>query len=154
MRIADLFPPSGKFASLARLVTPQAVAADPWDANHDTARIDGIVHGDIRGAIVVIGKTGVVRGTIFADTAIVHGHVVGAIRAGSVELRASARVEGNIRQESLKIDQGAFFEGRCRYAREPLEETTGIVASLAEIRFRKPASSAGTAKDRARSAIP
>jgi len=45
---------------------------------------------------------------------IVRGRTSGAVRAMTVALQASARVEGDIHHMSLTIEQGAEFDGRCR----------------------------------------
>jgi cytoskeletal protein CcmA (bactofilin family) len=44
----------------------------------------------------------------------VRGKVSGAIRAVTVALQSSSRVEGDIHHMSLAIEQGAEFDGRCR----------------------------------------
>ena len=45
---------------------------------------------------------------------IVRGRTSGVIRAMTVALQASARVEGDIHHMSLAIEQGAEFDGRCK----------------------------------------
>jgi cytoskeletal protein CcmA (bactofilin family) len=62
-----------------------------------------------------------VTGTISAERVIVRGQTSGAIRAMSVALQSSARVEGDIHHMSLTIEQGAEFDGRCRRPANPTE---------------------------------
>jgi cytoskeletal protein CcmA (bactofilin family) len=45
---------------------------------------------------------------------IVRGRTSGVIRAMTVALEASARVEGDIHHMSLAIEEGAEFDGNCR----------------------------------------
>ena len=49
-----------------------------------------------------------------AERVIVRGRTSGVIRAMTVALRASARVEGDIHHMSLTIEEGAEFDGTCR----------------------------------------
>jgi cytoskeletal protein CcmA (bactofilin family) len=78
-----------------------------------TLQVDGEVEGDVAGAEIIIGEQGKVTGTVAAERVIVRGRTSGVIRAMTVALRASARVEGDIHHMSLAIEEGAEFDGRC-----------------------------------------
>ena len=80
-------------------------------------QIEGSLKGDVRVARVVIGEGGSVEGTVHADVLDVRGRVAGAIVAKQVRLYATARVEGDITQEQLSVEQGAWFQGRCNQAK-------------------------------------
>jgi cytoskeletal protein CcmA (bactofilin family) len=80
-------------------------------------QVDGSLKGDIRVVRVVIGEGGAVEGTVHADILEVRGRVSGAIVAKQVKLFATSRVEGDITQEQLSIEQGAWFQGRCTQAK-------------------------------------
>jgi cytoskeletal protein CcmA (bactofilin family) len=80
-------------------------------------QVDGSLKGDIRVVRVVIGEGGSVEGTVHADVLDVRGRVSGAIVAKQVKLFATARIEGDITQEQLSIEQGAWFQGRCTQAK-------------------------------------
>src|SRR6185436_12633228 len=86
-----------------------------------TLQVDGEVEGDVAGAEVIIGEQGRVTGTVAAERVIVRGRTSGVIRAMTVALQASARVEGDIHHMSLTIEQGAEFDGRCRRPQDPSE---------------------------------
>jgi cytoskeletal protein CcmA (bactofilin family) len=86
-----------------------------------TLQVDGEVEGDVAGAEVIIGEQGKVTGTVAAERVIVRGRTSGIIRAMTVALQASARVEGDIHHMSLTIEQGAEFDGRCRRPGNPAE---------------------------------
>jgi len=79
-----------------------------------TLQVDGEVAGDVAGAEIIIGEQGKVTGTIAAERVIVCGTTSGVIRAMTVVLQASARVEAEIHHMSLTIEEGAEFDGRCR----------------------------------------
>jgi cytoskeletal protein CcmA (bactofilin family) len=79
-----------------------------------TLQVDGEVEGDVGGAEIIIGEEGRVTGTVAAERVIVRGRIAGVIRAMTVALQSSARVEGDIYHMSLAIEEGAEFDGRCR----------------------------------------
>jgi cytoskeletal protein CcmA (bactofilin family) len=79
-----------------------------------TLQIDGEIEGNVAGAEIIVGEHGKVTGTIAAERVIVRGRISGVIRALTVALQSSARVEGDIDHMSLAIEQGAEFDGRCR----------------------------------------
>jgi cytoskeletal protein CcmA (bactofilin family) len=79
-----------------------------------TLQVDGEVEGDVGGAEIIIGEEGRVTGTVAAERVIVRGRISGTIRAMTVALQSTARVEGDIHHMSLAIEQGAEFDGRCR----------------------------------------
>ena len=83
--------------------------------------MDGEVEGDVGGAEIIIGEQGKVTGTVAATRVIVRGRISGVIRAMTVALQPSARVEGDIHHMSLVIEQGAEFDGRCRRPADPAE---------------------------------
>lgn len=80
-----------------------------------TVRIDGEMVGTLRATgMAVIGKTGVVRGDIFVENAIIGGRVCGNVNAtGRVELQSGAHVEGDITTAKLIVEEGTVFNGRC-----------------------------------------
>jgi cytoskeletal protein CcmA (bactofilin family) len=86
-----------------------------------TLQVDGEVEGDVGGAEIIIGEAGKVTGIVAAERVIVRGRISGVIRAMTVALQSSARVEGDIHHMSLSIEQGAEFDGRCRRPASPSE---------------------------------
>ena len=85
--------------------------------------IEGTVKGDVRVSQVLINEQGSVEGTVHADVLDVHGRITGAIIAKQVQLHSTARVEGDITQEQLTIDRGAWFSGRSTQARRDSDAT-------------------------------
>lgn len=79
--------------------------------------IEGTVKGDVRVSQVLINEKGAVEGTVHADVLDVRGRVSGAIVAKQVHLHASSHVEGDITQEQLVVERGAWFSGRSTQAK-------------------------------------
>ena len=89
-------------------------------------RIDGEFEGDILNCErLEIGEHGVMRSDVEVKDALVLGRVVGNIRAlGRLEMKAGARVEGDVTAISVTIEPGAFYSGRCtmlEHGNDPLE---------------------------------
>ncbi len=77
-------------------------------------QIDGELSGDIHCAKLTIGETGRITGSVVADDCLVHGAVVGQIKADAVTLSRSSRVEGDVLHDMLAIEPGARLDGHCR----------------------------------------
>ena len=88
-------------------------------------QIDGRVEGDVRSAGLVIGDKAFINGEILAEEVTIRGRVQGSIRARKVLLCSTSHVEGNILHEAFAVETGAFFEGNCRHADNPLAEDAG-----------------------------
>src|SRR5687767_3512503 len=69
--------------------------------------LDGVVDGDVRVGLLVIGETGGVNGAIYADAIEIRGRVTGVVCARRVKLWATARVDGDISHTELAIEAGA-----------------------------------------------
>jgi cytoskeletal protein CcmA (bactofilin family) len=77
-------------------------------------RIDGEVIGNIKGnGGLIIGESGSVKGDIDVENVVVYGKVHGNIRARSLEIRASGRVDGDVQVQELMIEKGAIYNGKC-----------------------------------------
>jgi cytoskeletal protein CcmA (bactofilin family) len=81
-------------------------------------QIDGDIFGDLIGSDLTISADGSVIGTVSAERVNVFGRVKGEIRAGTVVLHPTARVEGGILYQRLEIADGAYFDGRVRRCRD------------------------------------
>lgn len=80
-----------------------------------TLRIEGEFEGDILSCErLEIGEHGIMRSDIEVKNAVIHGRVHGNIRAlGTIEMKAGARVEGDVTAASVIMEPGVFFTGRC-----------------------------------------
>src|SRR5512146_1293067 len=81
-----------------------------------TVRIDGKFNGTIvTNDVLVVGEGAKVSAEISCGTVIVHGEIVGNVKAKtSVELHQPAKMKGNIETPSLMIEKGVTFEGQCK----------------------------------------
>jgi cytoskeletal protein CcmA (bactofilin family) len=80
-----------------------------------TLRIEGEFEGDILNCErLEIGEHGVMRADIEVKSAVICGRVYGNVRAlGILEMRAGARVEGDVAAASVVMEPGVHFTGRC-----------------------------------------
>ena len=61
-----------------------------------------------------IGKKGKIKGNIAAESVSVAGSVDGdVVCSRAIEVLAGGRLAGNIRTPSLRIEEGALFDGGC-----------------------------------------
>lgn len=88
-------------------------------------QVDGRVEGDVRSTSLVVGEKAFIHGELCAEEVTVRGRVQGSIRARKVLLCATSHVEGNILHEAFAVEAGAFFEGNCRHAENPLADDAG-----------------------------
>lgn len=85
-------------------------------------QIDGKIEGNVNSAGLVIGDKACIEGDVMAEDVTVRGRVKGSIRARKVLLASTCHVEGDILHEAFAVETGAFFEGNCRHADNPLAE--------------------------------
>jgi cytoskeletal protein CcmA (bactofilin family) len=77
-------------------------------------RIDGEVIGNIKGnGGLIIGEKGSVKGDLSVENVVVYGKVHGNIRARSLEIRTSGRVDGDVQVQELMVEKGAMYNGKC-----------------------------------------
>jgi len=88
-------------------------------------QIDGRVDGNVNTSNLVIGEKALVQGDVAAEEVTVRGRVQGSIRARKVLLASTCHVEGDILHEAFAVETGAFFEGNCRHADNPLANVPG-----------------------------
>ena len=85
-------------------------------------QVDGRVEGQVRCRQLIIGKDASVIGDVVAEEVVVRGKVKGVVRANSVRLQETARVESEVFFfKTLAIEDGASFEGQIRRAAEPVQ---------------------------------
>jgi cytoskeletal protein CcmA (bactofilin family) len=91
-----------------------------------TVRIDGKFTGSIiTNDVLVVGEGAKVSAEITCGTIIVHGEVVGNVRAKTaIELHHPAKLKGNVETPSLMIEKGVIFEGQSKM--ENLEKVPSV----------------------------
>lgn len=98
-------------------------------------QLDGVLEGDIKSSMLIVGEKASVKGEIICESVIVRGRVEGGIRAKQVALAATAHIVGDILHSSLSVESGAHFEGNCRHSDDPLSE-----AAASDFRKSRPLS--------------
>lgn len=78
-------------------------------------RIDGIVEGNIKTTgKVVVGKSGSIKGTLNGSDAYFEGKFSGKLTlSGTLTLKASAYIEGEVVATKLAVEPGATFNVTC-----------------------------------------
>ena len=77
-------------------------------------RIEGTIRGNVRaGKSVVVGRNGVVEGSIYTQDAVISGQVLGSVTAESrLELQETSHITGEISTNRLQVDDGAALQGQ------------------------------------------
>jgi len=78
-------------------------------------RVEGLINGSLHtSGKIVIGKTGSVEGVMSCKNADLEGNFKGnLIVSGTLSLRASAHIEGDVQIEQLSVEPGATFNASC-----------------------------------------
>jgi cytoskeletal protein CcmA (bactofilin family) len=97
-------------------------------------RIDGEVHGHVEAgdgrSILVISEKARVRGRVRASHVIINGEVCGPVHSDELlELQPKARIEGDVRYQTLEMHQGAQVEGLLKPLKSTEKPTLTLAAS-------------------------
>jgi cytoskeletal protein CcmA (bactofilin family) len=97
-------------------------------------RIDGEVHGDVEAAdgrsILVVSEKARVHGKVRASHVIINGEVCGPVHSDELlELQPKARIEGDVRYQTLEMHQGAQVEGLLKPLKSAEKPTLKLAAS-------------------------
>lgn len=78
-------------------------------------RIDGSIEGNVKTpSKVVLGKTGVIIGTLSCENADIEGKFEGNLQVtGTLTLRATAIIEGDVIVGKLSVEPGATMNASC-----------------------------------------
>ena len=77
--------------------------------------IDGKVEGSvISNSTVTIGTTGEVKGSVFAESLVVSGELLGNADCKNVEILANGKVIGDILSSNLVLESKSHFEGTSK----------------------------------------
>ena len=92
-------------------------------------RIEGTICGSVRaGKSVVVGRDGLVDGSIYTQDAVISGRVSGGIHAVSrLELLATSEVSGEIEALRMQVEEGAKVHGQVTVG-EAVQEGASRVA--------------------------
>ena len=97
-------------------------------------RIDGKVEGSISNpSKVVLGKTGVIIGKMTCENADIEGKFEGNLDvSGTLTLKASAQIEGEVVVGKLAVEPGAVFNASCLMKGSEKEKTAQKSASTSK----------------------
>ena len=84
-------------------------------ASEGPFRIDGTVEGNVKtSGKVVIGKSGFIKGTLQGENADFEGKFSGKlILSGTLSLKSTAHIEGEVHTSKLAVEPGATFNATC-----------------------------------------
>ena len=78
-------------------------------------RIDGTIEGNVSTpSKVVLGRTGLIKGTLTCENADIEGKIVGKIDiTNTLSLKSTAHIEGDVVAGKLAVEPGATFNASC-----------------------------------------
>ena len=84
-------------------------------ASQGPFRIDGTVEGNVKTTgKIVVGKSGFIKGTLQGENADFEGKFSGKlILSGTLSLKATAHIEGEVHITKLAVEPGATFNATC-----------------------------------------
>lgn len=84
-------------------------------ASQGPFRIDGTVEGNVKtSGKVVVGKSGLIKGTLQGENADFEGKFSGKlILSGTLSLKSTAHIEGEVHTSKLAVEPGATFNATC-----------------------------------------
>jgi cytoskeletal protein CcmA (bactofilin family) len=75
-------------------------------------RIDGQVTGDVMvDEGLILGEKGAIVGNVFTKELVVYGTIDGNLQVTSLEIRATGKIIGEIRTQTLAVEAGAVYNG-------------------------------------------
>lgn len=98
--------------------TPSLIAADVEITgtikSSSGVRIEGKLDGElVCSADAVIGKSAVIKGNLSVNSVVIEGLIQGNIVAkDKIEMKATAKVHGDIQAKRLSVEDGVIFIGR------------------------------------------
>ena len=114
---------------------PQPVAAEPSFIGRNCVfeghincdgelHIDGTIRGTVRAGLCVVDEAGVIHGSVSGDVIHVRGRVLGPIQGANVFIHAGAHVEGDVFNDTISIENGAYVYGSIRHNAAPAPAPT------------------------------
>ncbi|MEH6536914.1 MAG: polymer-forming cytoskeletal protein [Psychroserpens sp.] len=103
-------------------------------------RIEGSIQGNIKTpGKVVIGKTGIINGTLKSANADIEGKFMGKLLlSDTLSLKSSAHVEGEVIVGKLAVEPGATFNATCSMKGSIKESNNGNGAPGQQSTIQRP----------------
>lgn len=115
-----MFSSNSKKPTAMEVTTQQNIIAEGTTIIGDIVsegpfRIDGKIEGNIKTkGKIVVGKSGFIKGTLEGETADFEGKFSGKlILTGTLSLKSTAHIEGEVIVSKLAVDPGATFNATC-----------------------------------------
>ncbi|MGF1555726.1 bactofilin family protein [Paucihalobacter sp.] len=115
-----MFSSNSKKPTAMEVTTQQNIIAEGTTIIGDIVsegpfRIDGKIEGNIKtNGKIVVGKSGFIKGTLEGDTVDFEGKFSGKlILSGTLSLKSTAHIEGEVIVSKLAVDPGATFNATC-----------------------------------------
>ena len=103
-------------------------------------RIDGTIKGNVKTpSKVVLGKTGFIHGTLTCENADIEGKFEGNLDvSGTLSLKSTAVIEGEVVAGKLAVEPGATFNASCVMKGSQKETKSKSESSSNETESQKP----------------
>ncbi|PVW15115.1 bactofilin family protein [Marixanthomonas spongiae] len=103
-------------------------------------RIDGTINGTIKTpSKVVLGKSGLIKGTLTCENADIEGKFEGSLDvSGTLSLKSTAHIEGEVVAGKLAVEPGATFNASCVMKGSHKEKQSKTETTLKEGEAPKP----------------
>lgn len=107
-------------SKLPNMIGPGTKILGNIETNGDI-RIDGNIEGNVNSkGKVVVGANGFVKGEVVCSNAEIAGTLNGKLVVNELlSLKASSKVNGDIKSGKLSIEPGAIFSGTCTMGNSP-----------------------------------
>lgn len=107
-------------SKLPNMIGPGTKILGNIETNGDI-RIDGNIEGNVNSkGKVVVGANGFVKGEVVCSNAEIAGTLNGKLVVSELlSLKASSKVNGDIKSGKLSIEPGAIFSGTCTMGNNP-----------------------------------
>ncbi|VEJ54196.1 Protein of uncharacterised function, DUF583 superfamily [Campylobacter insulaenigrae] len=93
--------------------------------------LDGEITGDIiSSSVIVIGKSGILKGQVKADKIVINGIFEGEMSVDSLEILSGGVLNGNIVVKQLSIENGGKFNGSSKIVEK--DEEVAVLDSVEE----------------------
>lgn len=101
-------------------------------------KIEGVFKGDVKvDRTLVIGPNGSVTGDINAGGVIIFGEVKGKIDAGSVEIKSTGKLAGEILIETLITEAGGAMSAKCEMKSPSPTQSTDSEDQMLTVSYSK-----------------
>jgi cytoskeletal protein CcmA (bactofilin family) len=112
-------PANNTAAAVPMVVEPSYVGRNTTIEGHVVSdgelHVDGSVRGRLRAQLCVIDRYGVVYGDITGEIIHIRGRVMGPIQGGAVYIYAGAHIEGDVYNDTISVEPGAYVDGAIRH---------------------------------------